>query len=74
MSKEELFWSVESSETISIHSRETDKGILLILDTKVECFEIDENGSIAIHLKRKTAADISNILNRTLVEGNPKED
>jgi hypothetical protein len=74
MSKKESYWTIESSETMTIHTRKTDKGILLVMDTKVECFTVDEDGKVVIHLKRRTASDLSNILTKTLIEGNPKED
>lgn len=73
-SEKEAYWTIDSSETMSIHTRATEKGILLVMETKVECFTVDEDGNIVIHLKRKTASDISNILTKALVEGNPKED
>jgi len=73
-SKEELFWSIESSESMKIHARESEKGVYVIMETDVAFCRVNEDGCVEMHLKKRTASDLSNIIAQTLIEGNPKED
>jgi len=74
MSKEELFWSVKSSEKMTINSRQSEKGVYVIMETDVAFCRINEDGRVEMHLTKRTASELSNIIAKTLIEGNPKED
>lgn len=73
-SKKELFWTIESSERMKIHARQSEKGVYVIMETDVTFCRVNEDGHVEIHLKKRTASDLSNIITQTLIEGNPKED
>jgi len=68
-----VYWVKSPNENTNLYATQTDGGIHLIVKSKGVFSTIDEDGTTYIHLKRETAAALSNLISETLIK-NPNDE